>query len=219
MKKIKNILLDITEHFSAKYPGRKAHCQKCGKAADLDAYTADAISWIICEDCYRALEDEINQKNSENIFVPSNYLQGFLGSLLFSIPGMIVSVLFFIFMSSLAAVSSLVYVLLGIKGYKVFKGKTNRFGALLIMLSALIMIALGTTVSYSVYLLVELYKEYNVIDFDFLKILLGMPEVQQELMQNIVMSFAISGVYLSFQFFQMMKEWRIDKTIKAAREI
>jgi len=161
------------------------------------------------------LEEEINNKNLENGYAPANYLAGFLGSLLFSIPGILVTVLLFVFLNMLAAVSSVLYVVLGIKGYKKFNGKVSRFGVLIIILATIIMVGLGIVVSYSIYIL----KELKTMDIDTLFYILKMPEVQRELLKNIAVSYVISGFYLVFQVIQLMKEWKTEKTLKSPEDI
>jgi hypothetical protein len=71
----------------------------------------------------KKLEKDINNEYWEYKQLPTNYFSGFIGALLFAIPGIIVTILFFVFFNKLAAVSALVYIIFGIKSYKIFKGK------------------------------------------------------------------------------------------------
>jgi hypothetical protein len=215
ISKIRGILIDFTEYFSKEYPDRKPRCQKCGISKDVDAYCVDNTTLIICEDCYKSFENEINEVNLDNKYAPPNYLSGFVGSLLFSIPGILVTVLFFVFLDRLAAISSVLYVFLGIKGYKKFNGKVSRFGSFLIILSTIIMVGFGILVSYSIFIL----KELKTIDIELLISILKMPEIQQEIIKNIFISYVLSGLYLVIQFYQMVKEWRSEKSVKRAKEI
>jgi hypothetical protein len=215
INKIKNILLEFTEYFLTKYPDKKLHCQKCGISKELEVYSIDSMTLAICEDCYKLFESEINDKNLENKYVPTNYLSGFIGSLLFSIPGILVTVIFFIFFNSLTAISSALYVLLGIKGYKKFNGKYSRFGVILIILSTIIMVGFGIIVSYSVFIL----KELKTIDIEMLINILKLSETKHEILKNIILSYVVSGIYLVFQLIQMMKEWKPEKVIQKARDI
>jgi hypothetical protein len=215
ISKIEDILMDFTGYFSKQYPAQKHHCQKCDLPNDVDAYCVDGKTLIICNDCYKSFESEINDSNLENKYVPSNYLSGFMGSLLFSIPGILVTVLFFVFFDMLAAISSVLYVFLGIKGYKKFNGKISYFGAFLIILSTIIMVGFGILVSYSIFIL----KELQTTDIELLRSVLKMPQIQQEIVKNILISYILSGLYLIIQFHQMIKEWKAEKSITGAREI
>ena len=210
INRIKNVLMDFTEYFSAKYSNQKLHCQKCNNSNDLETYCIDNITLVICEDCSKLIETEIYNINMENIHKPTNYLSGFIGSLLFSTPGIILTVLFFVFFNRLAAASSVLYVFLGIKGYKKFKGKVSKFGVFVIIMSTIIMVCFGIVVSYSILIL----KELKTLDIDMVIQILKMPEVKRELLMNIVLAYVISGFYLIFQIFQMIKEWKTEKVIK-----
>jgi hypothetical protein len=53
------------------------------------------------------------------------------------------TILFFVFFNKLAAVSTVLYIFLGIKGYKIFKGKISPFGAFIIIMVGLIMTGVG----------------------------------------------------------------------------
>jgi len=214
-KKIKDILIGFTDHFSAAYPGQMSRCQRCGEAKDLDACHIGGVSLFTCDACYEAAEKEIADIALEQEYAPSNYLRGFLGALLFSVPGVLVTVIFFVFLNRLAAISAVLYVLLGMMGYKKFKGKISRMGAIIIIASTLIMVAVGIVVSFAVLIL----KELGAFDIDALLYFLKVPEIQREIIQNIVTSYVVSGFYLVFQIIQMMKEWKPEKTLKRARYI
>ena len=215
MQKIENLLHELVDYFESKYPDRKPQCQKCGLPKEADVYYMNNASLFICDDCFNQMESDVNDENMERQYIPNNYLSGFMGALLFSIPGVLLTVLFFVFLDKLAAVSALVCVFLGIKGYKKFKGKMSPFGAFLIIAAALIMVALGVTVSYAV----AIFRKIGVIDIDALKYVFGIPEVQRELILNIVLSYIVSGFYLVFQLVQMIREWKTWKLIQKAREI
>jgi hypothetical protein len=198
-----------------KYPDQCPRCRKCGASKNVDAYFVDNATLIACEDCYKTFENEIAGVNLEAKYTPTNYLSGFLGSLLFSIPGVLLTALFFVFFDRLAAISSVVYVFLRIKGYKKFNGKISRFGVFLIIVSAAIMVGFGVLFSYSIFI----FKEIKTIDMEMLIAILKIPEVQQEIIKNMLLSYFLSGLCLVFQFYQMIKEWKSEKTIKRTREI
>jgi hypothetical protein len=109
----------------------------------------------------------------------------------------------------------LVYIALGIKGYKVFKGKITPIGALIVIIVGLIMIGIGVITAYSVII----FKELKTIDIDTLITILKIPEVERELITNIILSYIVSSFFIIFQLFQMMKEWKFLKKVQKAREI
>jgi hypothetical protein len=215
MVKIKNILFVIVEYFEQKYPDKIPNCQKCGNQKEADVYFIDSESTFLCSDCLRKYKTDLDNKYLEYQQLPTNYLSGFLGALLFSLPGIIVTVLFFVFLDRLAAISALLYVVLGVKGYKTFKGKISPFGAFIIIAVGIIMVGIGTLVAYSALI----FKEINMFNIDLLMEILKIPEIQRELWVNIAVSYVASGFYIVFQLFQMTKEWKFSKSIEKAKSI
>jgi hypothetical protein len=213
--KIKNLLYVIVDYFNQKYPDNIPQCHSCGIQKEAEAYFVGDSSMYICADCLKKKEKDINNEYWEYEQLPTNYLSGFIGALLFAIPGIIVTILFFVFLNRLAAVSALLYIVLGIKGYKAFKGKITPFGAFIVIIVALIMIGVATITAYSVLI----FKAMKTIDMDKLIQILKMPEVIKELRMNIILSYIASGLLIVFQLFQMTKEWRFLKKIQKAREI
>lgn len=219
ISKIKDLLNELVNYFAVKYPAQKPPCQHCGLQNKTEIYDLNNVSMLICNDCYKHFEKTIQDENAEREYIPNNYLRGFIGALLFAIPGILLAVLLFVFLNSLAAVSAIAYIFLGILGYKKFKGKITPVGAIIIIIAGLIMVGIGTTVAYSVYILQLLYKEIGFIYIDRLFEVLKMPEIQKELMTNIVISYLVSGIFFALQLNNMLKEWKGVKSIKSLRKI
>jgi len=215
IKKIGGLLDEFVKYFSNKYPGQKPQCQHCGQQNETEVYCVNNVPLLICSGCYGLIEKNIQNENMEQQNVKGNYLSGFTGAILFSIPGILLTILFFVFLNILAAVSAVIYMVLGIKGYKAFKGKISPAGAVIIVIAGLIMVAVGIIVSYSVFIL----RELKMIDIDALIYILKMPEIQKELITNIVISYIVSGIYFAFRLNQMVKEWKKQKSIHKPREI
>jgi hypothetical protein len=213
--KIKNILFAIVEYFEQKYPDKIPGCHKCGNQRESDVYDIGNTSIFLCPDCLRKYKTDLDNKYLEYQQLPTNYLSGFFGALLFSLPGIVVTVLFFVFLDRLAAISALLYVVLGIKGYKTFKGKISPFGAFIIIAVGMLMVGIGTLVAYSVLI----FKEIKMFNIDILMEILKMPEIQRELWINIVISYVVSGFFIVFQLFQMIKGWKFSKIIEKAKNI
>jgi hypothetical protein len=125
LKKIKELLDECINYFSNKYPTQKPQCQHCGQLNETYIYCINNVSLIICKDCHNQLEKTTQNENLEQQNVKGNYLLGFTGAILFAIPGILLTVLFFVFLESLAAFSAIVYIYLGTIGYKKFKGKIS----------------------------------------------------------------------------------------------
>jgi len=213
--KIKELLDELVKYFYGKYFDQKPSCQHCGENNETEIYCINNTAQLICGNCYAQYERNIKNENNDYLNTPNNYLPGFLGALLFAVPGILLTILLFTFLNSLAAVSAVAYILLGIIGYKKFKGKISPAGAVLIIIAGLVMVGIGVIIAYSA----VIFRELQAVNFELLIIILKMPEVQRELMINIVMSYIVSVVYFAFQFFQMMKDWKKIKTISKPKEI
>jgi hypothetical protein len=219
IKKIRNILNEITSYFSKKYPNDNPKCHKCNIQKKSDIYCIGNESMYLCDDCLREYENNMHETSFEYQQIPTNYFTGFIGALLFSIPGVILTIILFVFLNTLGAVSALLYVVLGIKGYKKFKGKITPFGAFIIIGVGLIMTSIGVITAYSILILKEIIKEINTIDFGILIEIFKLPEIQRELMQNLILAYLVSGVFFILQFFQMKKEWHYKFDIQNPRDI
>ena len=215
MSKIKDILLCITDYFEKAYPNDKPQCNKCGMKKDADVYYIRNSSLYLCDDCLSQYKRDKNNEDWEYKQVPTNYLSGFIGALLFSLPGILVTILLFVFLGRLAALSALLYVFLGIKGYTKFKGKVTPIGASIVIISGLIMVGIGVFTAYSVLIL----KTIESFDINRLIEILKIPDIQRELKMNLTTSYVVSGFYFIFQLFQMMKEWRKEYAIQIPRAI
>jgi len=215
MKKIRDILDELVKYFSEKYPEQKSLCQHCGEEGETQIYGINNVSMLICDNCYRQYTRDIEKENTEQTNAPNNFLFGFIGAILFAIPGIVVTTLFLIYLERLAGISALIYVFLGILGYKKFKGKISPAGAGIIMLAGILMIGIGIIVAYCVLI----FRELGQIDFDLLLYVLREPEVQKEIGINIALSYLVSAVYFFLQFRQLFREWKNIKSIQKLREI
>jgi hypothetical protein len=227
VKKIRELLDELINYFSNKYPAQKPQCQHCGQQNETDIYCINNAALLICNDCYVQIEKNTQNENLEQQKIKGNYLLGFIGAILFAIPGILLTVLLFVFLQSMTAVSAVAYIILGIIGYKKFKGKISPVGAVIIIIAGLIMVAVGITISYSVAILREISKDLEIINFNILvdvlriifKSIFELPEVRKELITNIVISYIVSGFYFAYQLNQMVKEWKNQKSIHKPREI
>lgn len=219
MNKIKNIIFTIVEHFEQKYPDNIPNCLKCGMQKKAEVYSiCNAVNETnyLCDDCLKKCKNDLNNKYSEYQQLSGNYFSGFIGALLFSIPGVFITVLSFVFLKSIAEVSALFYIIFGIIGYKIFKGKISPFGELIRIVVGIIMIGIGTLSAYSVIIL----KEIKMFDIDILLQILKMPEQERELWTSIVLSYVVYSFSIIYQLFIIIKPWRFSNyIIKKAREI
>ena len=215
IEKIRNLLNELLAYFGDKYSAQKLGCQFCGGQKETDVYCIGTAPVFICDDCHKETEEKLNSENMEQQFVSGNYFSGFLGAFLFSILGILLTIIFFVFLDILAALSAVAYMYLGVKGYKMFKGKQSPFGVFIIIMTGLIMIAVGVFISYCIIIL----RGIGSIDIELLRYVLANPEVQRELIWNIVLSYIVSALFVFSQLAKMAKEWKTNKAIHKAKEI
>jgi hypothetical protein len=227
VKKIRELLDELINYFSNKYPAQKPQCQHCGQQNETNIYCINNAALIICNDCYRQIDKTTQNENQEQQNIKGNYLSGFIGAILFALPGILITAPLFVFLESISAISAVVYVILGTIGYKKFKGKISPIGVVIIVIAALIMVAVGIIISYSIVILREISKDLEIINFIMfinivkyiLKTIFEMPEVRKELLTNIFLSYLFSGIFLVFHLNNMLKEWKNQKSVYKPREI
>lgn len=223
VEKIKEIILDITDYISQKYPEAKVQCcgENCSSTAGIEVYDINGSPLPLCPNCAARIKNEIENANEEEKLVPNNYLQGSLMAALFSIPGILVTFLIFL-AGRIAGFTGLIYYYLAQKGYAFAKGKLNKIGVLLISVISLVYSALGTLISYIGILLKEVYKDPSVKAIPFkdvfhytISVVFYDPEVKKEMMTNIYLSLLVCGICILVTMVQQLKSAGKSKIKKA----
>lgn len=186
-------------------------CDSCDNK-DIHYYQYNNVPLSLCPSCFHSESSKVNQAFLDFTNTESNYIQGLLGAVIFSIPGIIIQALLFIFLSRLGALSSVIYCYLALLGFIKFKGKPTPLSAILIIMVSLFMTISGTIISYSGWLFYETQDFQRVIE------LLYMDEIQHELQSNILLQSILSSLYLIIEFFSLRKKWSF-KTIREAKSL
>lgn len=123
-------------------------CHNCGTKENIKYYDLNDSGVILCNPCFRQIESSYHKIEIERISAEKNYFTGFLGSLVFSIPGIIAWVLIAVYVERLASAMAMVIAFLGLKGYDYFKGQHGKLTKYIIVFSNIIsiLIANATTV-------------------------------------------------------------------------
>lgn len=221
IEKIKEIILDITDYFSEKYPDAVLKCKgvNCESDSDIKVYHLDNSITLLCPSCANRIQQKMEEAYEEFENKPNNYLSGTIGALLCAIPGVIVTFIFFL-LGKLAAVSGIVYYLLAQKGYTWFKGKFNKVGVIITGVISLVYTAAGTFVSYVAFLIKEAYKYPemkgiplgNVIHYTLEVV--KKPEVKKEILQNVYLSLFLCGICIIFYVIEGLKQTKKVKIEK-----
>jgi hypothetical protein len=130
-------------------------CTTCGsEKTDLYYYNHTDLHLPLCSSCYTkesyTIEKEKREYNSED----KNYGRGFLGSIIFNIPGLILWMGIAVLLESIAGIMAFVLFYLGKKGYEKFGGKEGKVKPFII-LGVSIAFVLISNIATIVFLLVK----------------------------------------------------------------
>ena len=118
-------------------------CHNCGTTQKIKNYDLNDTGIILCNSCFNQTENSFYEIERERISEEKNYLTGFLGSIIFSIPGIIAWVLIAVYLERLASAMAMVIAFLGLKGYDYFKGRHGKMTKFIIVLTNIISILIA----------------------------------------------------------------------------
>ncbi len=125
----------------------QSKCHNCGTKNSIEYYDLNNTGVILCNLCFKQIEIsyfEIERKrNSEE----KNYITGFLGSVVFSTPGIILWALIAVYLEKLASGMPIIIAFLGLKGYDYFKGRHGTYTKYIIVLANIIAILLANVMT------------------------------------------------------------------------
>lgn len=122
-------------------------CHNCGEKENVKFYDLNDSGVILCNDCFQQTKNTYYEMEREKYSEDKNYLSGFLGSVVFSIPGIIAWVLIAVYLERLASAMAIVIAFLGIKGYEYFKGRRGKLTKYVIVLSNIVSIITANMVT------------------------------------------------------------------------
>ncbi len=160
-------LLDfLIELFKKLNISEQNKCHNCSSKENNKYYEINDIGIILCNSCFHQTEKSYLKIENEILAEQKNYLTGFFGAIVFSIPGIIAWVLVAIYLERLASGMAIIIAILGIKGYEYFKGKQGNLTKYLIVLTNIISIILANIITVVVMLLNEgLTISQSIIEF------------------------------------------------------
>ncbi|UII19932.1 hypothetical protein [Fulvivirga ligni] len=131
------------------------HCHNCSANGSLKQYEINGVGTLLCDSCYREMEKSFYDYERERLAEEKNYMTGFLGAIIFSIPGIIVWVLLAVYLDRIASAMAIVIAFLGMKGYAFFKGKHGKITKYLIVISNIVSIILANVATMIALLMKE----------------------------------------------------------------
>jgi hypothetical protein len=210
--KIGEIIDDLTDYSASKYPDahHKCHCDGCTNYDSLQVYEVDGIPTPLCPECAKSLKADAAEQNAAFDELANNYEQGALLAAVFSIPGILVSVLFYA-LGRLSSASGIVYFFLAMKGYTWAKGKLNKVGICIISLISLAFSALGTYVGFIFSLVKEMGDAEELAEatmgekIEFAVALMKDPEVHSAFTHDLVMTLFLCGLSIAYAMYTSWK--------------
>lgn len=118
-------------------------CHHCGKDQRINYYNLNDTGIILCDTCFSQEDHRFYEIEKERISKEKNYLTGFLGALIFSVPGIILWTFFAIYFERLASGMAFVIALLGLLGYDYFKGRHGKLTKYIIVFTNILSIVIA----------------------------------------------------------------------------
>lgn len=162
-------------------------CQNCEKKENIKYYRLIEVGTILCHTCYKRTQIELIESESAPWTDEKKYHSGLLGSLLFSIPAILVWITVATFFGGIASTLSVLIGYFGIKGYAYFNGKQCPLTKYLIILSNIICLITANYLTVCV----TLWQKGAKFDSS-LSILFTNNEIQELFFKNILVSIALN---------------------------
>ncbi|ROI06712.1 hypothetical protein EGI16_02060 [Chryseobacterium sp. G0240] len=118
-------------------------CHNCGRYQRINYYNLNDIGIILCDTCFSHENHRLHEIEKEMISKEKNYLTGFLGALIFSVPGIILWTLCAVYFERLASGIAFIIAFLGILGYDYFKGRHGKLTKYIIVFTNIVSIIIA----------------------------------------------------------------------------
>lgn len=164
-------------------------CHSCNADQRINYYDLNHTGVILCESCFKETDDKFYEIEKEITSKEKNYLTGFLGAIIFSIPGIILWVLLAVYLGGISSGMAFIIALLGFLGYDYFKGLRGKLTRCIIFITNIVSIFLANVIIV-IALLVKQGFTFNQAISEFQT----SPAANEVFMQNIIVSFLLSVI-------------------------
>lgn len=164
-------------------------CHSCETNEKITYYDLNHTGVLLCDDCFKQTDNKFNKVEKERISKEKNYLTGFLGSVVFSIPAIILWVLLAVYLGGISSGMAFVIALLGFLGYDYFKGFRGKLTRYIIFFTSIISIFAANIIT-AIALLIKQGLTINQAILEFQT----NPAANEIFMQNIILSFLLSFI-------------------------
>lgn len=164
-------------------------CHSCETNGKITYYNLNHTGILLCDDCFKQTDNKFNKVEKERISKEKNYLTGFLGSVVFSVPAIILWVLLAVYLGGISSGMAFVIALLGFLGYDYFKGFRGKLTRYIIFFTSIISIFAANIIT----VIALLIKQGFTINQAILEFQTN-PAANEIFMQNIILSFLLSFI-------------------------
>lgn len=164
MAKLANIVLEKTTQYLKKHQCHNL-CRGCNKENPTDIVKSDDSITFLCNECYDASLNAYEEQVSKNKKIKENIFMGIIGSIIGSIPGIII---YFIlsYLKINSSFAALVIMLGSAYGYKWFAKSMKITGLILSLVIGFISIILANEITNAYILYLQYNKLYKITIFD-----------------------------------------------------
>ncbi|CAH0173727.1 hypothetical protein [Chryseobacterium sp. Bi04] len=110
-------------------------CHSCGTNQKVNYYNLNDNGILLCDTCFHEKNNKFYEIEKLRISKEKNYLTGFLGAVIFSIPGIILWVLSAVYLGRIASAMALIIAFSAFIGYGFLKGREGTFKKYIIFLT------------------------------------------------------------------------------------
>ena len=182
------------------------HCHSCETNESIHYYDLNHTGILLCDHCFKETDDKFFEIEKTRISKEKNYLAGFLGAIIFSIPAIILWVLLAVYLGGISSGMAFVIALLGFLGYDYFKGFRGKLTRYIIFFTNIVSIFIANVITV-IALLVKQGLTINQAIFEFQ----NNPAANEIFMQNIILSFLLSFIPWMWVLFIMKDDKLIIK--------
>ncbi|CAI8835037.1 hypothetical protein [Chryseobacterium sp. IT-36CA2] len=162
-------------------------CHSCEANQRINYYNLNDTGIILCDHCFKQTDDKFYEIEVKRISNEKNYLTGFLGSIVFSIPAIILWILLAVYLGGISSGMAFAIALLSFLGYNYFKGFHGKFTRLIIFFTNIISIFTANVLTVIALLIKQGFTiNQAILEFE------TNPAANEIFMQNIIVSFLLS---------------------------
>ncbi|MEL7248867.1 MAG: hypothetical protein AAFZ63_28365 [Bacteroidota bacterium] len=180
------------------------NCQRCKEQKELRAYTLNENGVLLCEDCSTAVESEIIEINTALGDQERNHLKGFLGAVLFALPGVLLWGVLEYFLGVVSLATSILIAWLNFAGYTYFQGRQDQYAKWIIIGANMVSISLGACLIFLFPAIVSGVELTILLDA-----LISNAEVQKEILRYVMVSVGLS-IFAWWYLFVAVKKVSVE---------